>query len=963
LIARGQGSIAGRLALWFFLLAGGSALGVGMVMLDSLERVHRQTVLAALNGIADKKIDQINSYFTNSIKGIELYGQSPFLQDALKTYAELYARDKASGADSFNTEKKYGPALQRYLHRSGYSDLFLINLHGDIVYVVANSASYGTNLQTGAHAHSGLAKAARQTVEQLGTAVSFFQYYAPSQKTVAFISTPVMADGRLIGMLALEFDTTAVSSEVTDLAGLGQTGETIAVMQKNGEMLLTTPMISNPTAAFFRTISRAHGIGKALWSALDGESGDGVIIDEEGQKVFAVWRYVPYLNWGMLTKINVDEGRQHVIILRQKLMIYGILFGVLILSAALIVARSLTKPLCELIDIAGDIAEGNFDRQASLVRGDEIGLLAQSFNTMSKHLRNSHEELEQRVLSRTVELEKVNADLTLAAVVVENTSEGVMVTDLKGRIVNVNPAYCEITGYARDELIGQTPKVNQSGRHDANFYKAMWACLHKDGYWGGEIWDRRKNGSVYPKLMTINAVYDETGKATHYVGVFNDITSLKEAEGQLETLAYFDPLTALPNRALFHDRLRQEVAGSGRSGKKTALMLIDLDRFKTVNDTLGHQAGDALLKQAAKRMTDRVRETDTVARIGGDEFTVILSDLEDLHAVGPVAQDLIDILTRPFHMEGQDVYIGASIGISICPDDAGDLETLNKNADMAMYRSKDAGRGCYHFFHPDMDAAANLRLKMEVNLRRALVNDEFVVYYQPKVDLKTNTIVGMEALVRWMDPDEGMVPPDDFIPVAEENGMVILIDQFVLREACQQIKIWREGGDNLRVAVNLSALQFKQSDLVEIIDGVLQSLDVPPEALELEITESAIMDDPEGAIILIQGLRDLGVYLSVDDFGTGYSSLSYLKKFPINALKIDQAFVRELTEDSDDAAIVRSIISLSQSLGLGVVAEGIETEAQRAFLLEYDCTLGQGYFFSRPIPQDAFTALLEKGLD
>lgn len=961
--ARKQGSIAGRLSIWFLVLAGVSALGVGIVMFSSFERVHQETVFKSLNGVADKKVDQISTYFAERIQDVELYGQSSLIKEALAAYVPAFANEGPTGKAYKHAERQYHAELSRYLQRTGYYDLFLINLKGDVVYSVVREADYATNLKMGKYSGSGLAQVARQAVEQLSTSLSFFEYYEPSQEHAAFLATPVMADGNLVGILAVQLDTAAVTGVVTDLAGLGQTGETIAVMKQDGQMLVTVPMKHSSAAPFSFAMERTSEEGQRLWQALDGDRGYGLIAEHQGQKVFAAWRYLPHLNWGMLTKIHVNEGMQEVVSARRNLLMYGVLGAVLIVLAALMVARSITRPLDELTEIAGKIAGGDFTHQAHVTRNDEIGLLARAFNTMSAQVRDSRDDLELRVIERTGELERANADLKLTASVVEHTSEGVVVTDTKGLIVEVNPAYCTITGYARDELIGQNPNINQSGHHDADFFKEMWANLHADGHWSGEIWDRRKDGSVYPKLLTINPIIDDRGQATHYIGVFKDITDIKAVENQLQELAYFDPLTALPNRSLFRDRLQQEVAGAERAGKQTALMLIDLDRFKYVNDTLGHMAGDDLLKLVAKRMTDRVREMDTVARLGGDEFTIVLADLDNLKSVGPVAQDIIDILKKPFFLEGQDVYIGASVGISVYPDDAGDVETLIKNADMAMYRSKEAGRGCYHFFHQDMDAAANLRLKMEGNLRRALIHNEFVVYYQPKVDIRTKTIVGMEALVRWIDPHEGIISPADFIPVAEENGMVVLIDQFVLREACQQIKTWRAQGQNLRVAVNLSALQFKQSDLVEIIDGVLKTLEVPPEALELEITESAIMDDPEGAIALIQGLRDLGVYLSVDDFGTGYSSLAYLKKFPINALKIDQAFVRDLTEDSDDAAIVRAIISLSQSLGLGVVAEGIETKEQHAFLLEYGCTTGQGYLFSRPVPAEDFTALLAKGLD
>ncbi|HEY9163905.1 MAG TPA: EAL domain-containing protein, partial [Magnetovibrio sp.] len=692
-------------------------------------------------------------------------------------------------------------------------------------------------------------------------------------------------------------------------------------------------------------------------------------LSEGGREVFAAWRYLPNLNWALLVRVDVDEGMQPIYEARIKLIGLAVIGALVLIFFAFSVARTITRPLAELTDIAHEISSGKFDHTASIASDDEVGILAKALNKMSAQLQSmlreldqNNIELEHRVAERTGDLARANQDLLLLAAVVQSTSEGVVITDKGGKIVDINPAYCEITGYSREELIGQNPNINQSGVHDRDFYKDMWTGLNECGHWSGEIWDKKKDGTVYPKLLTINELKNERGEVSNYVGIFTDISEIKAVEKELETLAYFDPLTDLPNRSLYRDRLKQSFSSAQRSGDKVALMLLDLDHFKYVNDTLGHQAGDELLKMVAERIEGRVREADTVARLGGDEFAVILPSINDLNTVGHIAQDVVDLLSKPFSLEGQDVYVGVSIGISIYPDDAGDGEALNKNADMAMYKAKESGRGRYNFYQSEMDEQARKRLVLERNLRRALVHDEFRVFYQPKVAIRENKIVGMEALVRWFDPDQGMISPADFVPIAEENGMIVFIDQFVLRAACSQLKHWRDAGWDLRVAVNLSALQFRQSDLVEIVEGVLKEYDLPPGALELEITESAIMDDPDAAIALTQGLRDLGVYLSIDDFGTGYSSLAYLKKFPINTLKIDQAFVRDLTWDSDDAAIVRSVITLSESLTLNVVAEGIETEEQRKFLLEHNCGTGQGYYYSKPLPAEEFEILLKSGL-
>jgi diguanylate cyclase (GGDEF)-like protein/PAS domain S-box-containing protein len=961
-----KGSIARGLAIWFLLLSGVAAVSVGWMLLDSFEGVHKATLLKTLNGVADKKVDQISAYFNERIQDVETYSETILVKEAMADYARAYGDPEAY----LSLDARFHPVFKDYLERTGYYDLFLISPSGEVVYTVARESDYATNILTGSYRETGLAAVTRQALAQLGTGLSYFEYYQPSLEHAAFLATPVIEGGRLLGILALQLDTDQVMAVATDVAGLGETGETMAAMRgADGKMLMTAPLRYMPEPAFTRTYDAQDAGLETLRQALQGESGSGFSLDYRGEKVVAAWRYLAYLDWGMTVKIDLREGMREVYAARRNLMIFALFCGLITVMLAVIAARSITRPLGELTKIAGEIAAGNLEHRAHVGQDNEVGRLAMAFNTMSVNLRNSYQELseyqgqlEQRVLERTAELHKAIASLRLASAVVDNTSEGIVVTDASNTIIEVNQAYCNITGYEREELLGRNPSINKSDFHDAAFYQSMWTDLLEKGSWSGEIWDRRKDGSIFPKWLSINAIKDEADVVENYVGVFTDITKIKETERKLEELAYYDPLTGLPNRTLFHDRLRREMANSDRTGNKAALMFIDLDRFKYVNDTLGHKAGDALLIQVSKQLADGVRETDTVARLGGDEFTVILGGLSDTLNVGRIAQGYIERMQQPFQIEGQEVYVGASIGICIYPDDGEDEETLNKNADIAMYEAKSAGRGQFHFFHPGMDAANSQRMILEGNLRRALVENQLRVFYQPKVDLASNTIVGMEALVRWMHPEDGLISPADFVPIAEENGMIVMIDQFVMREACRQIRLWRQEGASYRVAVNLSALQFKQKNLVEYIEDLLAEHELDPAALELEITESAIMDDPASAAQLITKLRKIGLYISVDDFGTGYSSLAYLKKFPINALKIDQSFVRDLTWDSDDAAIVRSIITLSASLNLGVVAEGVETLEQKAFLLEHGCRLVQGYLFSKPLPADEMTAFLEKGL-
>ncbi len=558
------------------------------------------------------------------------------------------------------------------------------------------------------------------------------------------------------------------------------------------------------------------------------------------------------------------------------------------------------------------------------------------------------------------ERKQAETDLMLAKNIIENANEGVVVTDLEGIITDVNEAYESITGYARDEVVGKTPAVNKSGRHDRAFYQAMWNSIHEKGYWQGEIWDRRKGGEVYPKWLSINTVRDEKGKPSNYVGIFSDITTKKATEEQLERLAYYDSLTNLPNRLLFRDRLGQEIAAARRHASRVVLFFIDLDRFKYVNDTLGHAAGDELLQVVANRIKWCVRESDTVSRLGGDEFTVIIPEVDHVDQVSVIAQKIIDDLRRPIALRGQEVQIGASVGVSMFPDDGEDIDRLSRHADMALYKAKDEGRNNFQFFSAELQTHIAERIALEEDLRKGLERSEFLLHYQPKYNLASGELSGMEALMRWQQPERGLVSPTDFIPLAEENGLIIPMSELVLREACRQTVAWRtSSGLPLKVAVNLSARQFQQPDLIDVFKSILAETGLPAEALELELTESMVMGSVDEAIRTMQAVRDLGLSLAIDDFGTGYSSLSYLKRFPINTLKIDQSFVRDLTVDSDDASIVQAIIAMGHQLDLHVVAEGVETQEQLEFLRKHGCGEVQGYLMSRPLAVEQFGKLLE----
>ena len=548
------------------------------------------------------------------------------------------------------------------------------------------------------------------------------------------------------------------------------------------------------------------------------------------------------------------------------------------------------------------------------------------------------------------------------------SQEGMMVTDAHGTILRVNRAFEQLTGYGAEEVIGKTPAVLKSGRQGEDFYKEMWQIIGRQGHWEGEIWNRKKSGELYPEWLVITAVKDNYGQVTHYVSAFSDITTRKNAEAQIRNLAFYDPLTNLPNRRLLMDRVAQVLASSARSGRFAALMLIDLDHFKTLNDTMGHDIGDQLLVQVAQRLSASVRECDTVARLGGDEFVVMLQDLSHDEStaatqIEAVAGKILTALNQPYPLNGIDTggYRNTpSIGISQFRGQDEAFDVLLKQADIALYQSKDAGRNTIRFYSAEMQAVLNEKAQLEAGLRHALENDGFRLYYQPQVN-EQHAIVGAEALLRWQPPGRPLVGPATFITLAEETGLIVQIGQWVLESACRQLAAWERmpHAAGIVVSVNVSGRQFRQPGFVAMVRDVLAATGARPSQLKLELTETVILDDVRDAAAKMQELRDLGVALALDDFGTGYSSLSYLRRLPLDEVKIDQSFVRDIATDRDDAAIVQTIVSMSHTLGLQVIAEGVETAEQLAFLETHRCTQFQGYLFGRPMTVEEMERILE----
>ena len=566
-----------------------------------------------------------------------------------------------------------------------------------------------------------------------------------------------------------------------------------------------------------------------------------------------------------------------------------------------------------------------------------------------------------RIVAEVAERERAEHGLRLAGVAVESITEGVLITDPKLRILTVNRAFSEITGYGAAEVVGRQPSLLQSGRHDDAFFEAMWASILGSGRWQGEIWNRRKNGTIYPELLSISGVCDEQGLLTNYVGVFLDISAVKASEARFEFLANHDPLTGLPNRLLFAARGERALERARFSGGRVAVMVLDLDldRFQHLSDATDHSAGDELLRKVAERLDGCVRAEDIVARLGGDEFMVLLTGLSDAGTAGIAARRILHALAAPFSLGGNKIFVTACVGLSVCPEDGNQLTTLMERATSAKVRARKQGRGSLQFYTADLTRAAAERFRLESGLRQALLRDELVLHFQPQVSVRTGGIVGVEALLRWRHPELGLIPPGTFIPLAEDTGLIEGIGAWVMREACRQVRGWMaEGLSVLRVAVNISAQEISALPLTDRVAAVLDETGLDPSLLEIEITEGSMMANLEVAVSTLKAVKALGVTLALDDFGTGYSSLSYLRRFPIDRLKLDGSFIRQIAHDETDQAIARAAIELGHGLNLGVVAEGVETPAQLEVLRSHGCDDYQGHLFAAALPPEELGDLL-----
>ncbi len=961
-------SILLRLLLAFLLAALLPLIGLQQSLSQLFTDALREKIIGNLVTIANHKVDLIDQFVLRQLEHTRQVAQSPGTVQALGNVNKAYTTSGLSSPAYRQLRQSYLQSISMQLGIEGFYDVFLITPEGEIILTEKQEADLGTNLFTGTYRNSQLAQVTRQALQVLDAGFSDFEWYPPSNDYAAFVAAPIMDGTHVIGAVAFQVSNDAVQQAIADYRGLGQTGEIVLAQKKSDHAVIVAPLRNDPGIAFKRELEVSQYRAVPLVHALRGERGAGESIDYRGIPVLASWRYLPKTRWGMVVKIDQSEAYAPV----QQLRTYSYL----LLAAALLVAtfmatwlgRAIVRPVKALTRAAVDIAEGHLEQRVQTFDDDEVGQLAVAFNRMTDSLVNTQHDLEeaqqgleqkveQRTAALTIEIEerrRAQAALQVAELAFQTAAEAIMVTDANGVILSINPALTEITGFSAAELIGRTPSMLKSGHHDAEFYADLWHSVLTEGYWRGEIWDRRKNGDVYPKMLSIKVVKDETGAPYRFVAVFSDISTYKKAEETIRHQANYDALTGLPNRRLFLDRLGQELKKASRESSTLALFFVDLDNFKEINDSLGHEYGDQLLQEVSRRIQGSIRETDTVSRLGGDEFTVILPDIGTDREADRIAQKIISELGLPFKLNDKLSHIGASIGITMFPVDGTDESILLKNADQAMYEAKHLGKNRFCYFTEAMQQASVLRIELSAGLREAVRRRQFQLHYQPIVSLTDGSILKAEALIRWQHPTKGMVNPAVFIPRAEEIGLIGEIGQFVFETAVSAAASWQTAG----VGINLSPRQFNGPNGFDHWAKLCNEAGIAPSNITLEITEGMLLDGRPEVMQQLQKLRDDGFKIAIDDFGTGYSSLSYLKKFTTEYLKIDQSFIRDLATDSSDLALVEAIVVMAHKLGIEVIAEGVETLQQQAILTEMGCDYAQGYFYARPMPATDFSHYL-----
>lgn len=806
-----------------------------------------------------------------------------------------------------------------------------------------------------------------------------------AQSKARFIESVARFDikhSKQLGLSELESHLATIS-QVRDshknLRGFGETGEFTFAQRKQDKISMLLRQRHLVTVKP-QNIPWDAAEAEPMRRALSGRAGTLVGLDYRGVLVLAAHEPVSVLDAGIVAKIDLKEVREPYI--RAALMAFSV--TLCILAIGLVAFVSLTGPIVRtlshaharlkaLVNLSPNLIVISNNKGQPILFSKELEKLNGKFPTSGESTITHNDGSKQTYVTTTFPLTindeslgncQISTNITYRAeaekqlkqlaMAFEHAGEGMVITDDHGTIIKVNHMFETITGYSSNELVGKNPKLLKSGHHDKKFYQKMWHEIQHNGSWRGEILNRRKGGDTYLELLNIKGIYDKGSFPSYYVGVFSDISSIKRAQNELQHLAYHDPLTKLPNRLLFRDRLENSIRQAHRENKMIALFSIDLDRFKLINDSLGHQMGDQMLKQLSTQLQSLIRDSDTVARMGGDEFTIICYGFEEQSDIAVLAQKIVRGIQKGLKVEGRQLKSSISLGIAIYPYDGLSYEELLKNSDAALYKAKEYGRNNFQFYTEELGQNAKDKFSLENKLLQAMENEEFTVHYQAQFDMNNKKLVSAEALVRWQHPELGLVAPSQFIPLMEENGMIVQLGQWVLRAACKQMKQWLDKGYDLEcISVNLSGAQLGRAGLFDIVQKALEEVNLPPEKLELEITESFIMQNVQESIHLLNSFSELGISIAIDDFGTGYSSLAYLKKLPVHTLKIDRAFVKDLPKE-EDSAISKAVIALGHSLGMRIIAEGVEEEAHWQFLKAEGCDIAQGYLVGKPVSANKF---------
>ena len=905
---------------------------------------HQTTQRSILDTAARHSLETLDhqrSYLTLRLEQIEALATNlGQVEEINRSLANVSGAASTSMYDTLATKARIGYLLSNYRNLKGLVSIDLFSLMGTHFHVGDSLDETDTRVNVRDRLMAQTIKAGEAVVwhgveDNVNTHSSTRKVLAASQLVMNTSASWLKAEP--VGMLLINYSTDSLHEHFSAI-NLGK-GAYLLVLDHQQQL------IYHPDKAQI-----GNAVAGDFFQLLQGPSGS--FIQRIGDTdVLLSYALIPDKQWYMVSIVPKDTllapmaniermGRTMLVLSLLLIAVFIRLFTVRIVNPIAAISAGFEQYQQGLLE-----PHWRMKRPKSLA---QVGELVRWFNAFLDSMEKRHE---------------ADTHLRIAATAFES-QEGMFVTDRHNVILQVNRAFTAMTGYSAAEAVGQTPHLLNSGRHSGDFYRAMFASIEATGTWQGEIWNRRKNGETYPQWLTITAVKTANNETSHCVASLTDITQRKAAEKEIENLAFYDSLTGLPNRRLLMDRLRQGLLASARSGRNGALMMLDLDKFKTVNDTLGHTMGDLLLQQVGQRLVKCVREGDTVARLGGDEFVVLLENLssEPGGAAGQaeaIGHKILNHLNTPYDLAGTECLNTPSIGITLFANQQSSLEELVKQADIALYQAKEAGRNTLRFFDAAMQATIMARAAQEASLRQGLAQAEFVLHFQPQLDHQ-RTITGAEALVRWHNAQRGLVSPAEFIALAEDTGLIVPLGLWVLETACQQLATWAEQPRmrHLVLAVNVSARQFRQADFAQEVLAVLRRTGANPNRLKLELTESLLVNDVEGVIAKMALLKHQGVRFSLDDFGTGYSSLAHLKRLPLDQLKIDQSFVRDVLTDPNDASIARTVIALGTSMGLDVIAEGVETEGQLAFLLEHGCHAFQGYLFSRPLPLAGFEQLL-----